>query len=86
MYKVCYPDNIKNKVKDWLEREGFPAWYRHKTEHEWGDFMTVHLVIQFTLERLDMLGERCQDNTNMFMADLLILGQRNGAWGSPGLL
>ena len=71
MYKVCYPDNIKNKVKDWLEKEGFPAWYRHKTEHEWGDFMTVHLVIQFTLERLDMLGERCQDNTNMFMGNTI---------------
>ena len=66
MYKVDYPDNIKDKVKDWLEIEGFPIWHKNKAEYE-NAIETVHLVIQFILQRLDILGERCQDNTNMFM-------------------
>ena len=67
MNNVNYPDNLEDKVKDWLIKEGFPAWVKHKENHKWADSEIEHLVVQFILDRLDLLGERCDDNPYMFM-------------------
>ena len=69
MSKIDYPKNMEYKVKIWLEKEGFPKWVEHKEKYNYQETKIEHLTIQFILERLDMLGERCKDNPIMFMGN-----------------
>lgn len=69
MHRIAYPNNIENRIKTWLEKEGFPTWIKHKEKCSETEVKIEHFTIQFILERLDMLGERCKDNPIMFMGN-----------------
>ena len=67
MNNINYPNNLEDKVKDWLIKEGFPAWVEYKENYKGVNSEIEYDIVQFILDRLDLLGERCDENPYMFM-------------------